>query len=99
MDEDCCWHFGARKKQEVRRLLYLVATLSKTLCEQGEVCAIAIHHDHLSHENRAFLNRDAFVLGAGRMESGLVLCHRLLLENLARYCHTGSNNIVSCVKK
>src|SRR5712691_8874640 len=98
MDENSCRHFRARKKQEVRHLLYMVAAFSKTLFERGDVHSMTIHHDYLSHQHRAFLNRDAFVLGAGRMESGLILCHRLLLEYLARCCHTGSNDIVSCVK-
>jgi hypothetical protein len=44
----------------------------------------------LSYKHRPFLNEDTFVLGAGRIESRLILNHHLLLENSVEYWYTGS---------
>src|ERR1700680_1923554 len=80
--------FRTSEKEEMRRPLYLIAAFSKTLFEQSEVRAMAIHHNDLSHKHRAFLNGDAFVLRTGSVKSSLVFCHQLLLEHPAGCWYT-----------
>src|SRR5437868_2049420 len=75
MHQDQPGCFSTAEEQEVFGLVNVVAPLSKTRRERRAINMVAIHHDHVTNADAAFLDRS----GSGLLYRSL--SNRLLIEH------------------